>query len=143
MAMTNRPTPETDEVHRQNRLPSTSFDLAYRYLLDLSRRLERERDEARKLLADESRDARKIFEELERAVADRDQAWERVQESSMLGVNALIRVEDLRQELAAERALADRLGEELQRLIAYDLDVKIAYLNSSNAALAAWKEARK
>lgn len=45
--MTDRPTPESDETHRLNCLPSTPEEVAYRYMLNLSRRLERERDEAR------------------------------------------------------------------------------------------------
>lgn len=56
--MTERPTPETDEIHRLNCLPSTPEEVAYRYVLNLSRRLERERDEAR----DDTRDLlREIF----------------------------------------------------------------------------------
>jgi len=48
--MTDPPTPETNETHRLNCLPSTPEDTAYRYILDLSRRLERERDEAREVI---------------------------------------------------------------------------------------------
>lgn len=48
-----------------------------------------------------------------------------------------------KEELAAERALADRLAEALKELLYYDLqDVNLGRLKSSRDALTAWKEAR-
>lgn len=44
--MNDRPTPESDETHRLNCLPATPQETAYSYVLNLARRLERERDEA-------------------------------------------------------------------------------------------------
>lgn len=48
-----------------------------------------------------------------------------------------------KEEIAAERALADRLAEALKELLYYDLqDVNLGRLKSSRDALTAWKEAR-
>ncbi len=50
---------------------------------------------------------------------------------------------ELEKQLAAERALADRLADALKELLYYDLqDVNLGRLKSSRDALAAWKEAR-
>ena len=75
---------------------------------ELARQLERERDD---LLSRLTALEHSMPTELAKLERERDEAWERVQESSILGVNALTRVEDLRQALAAERTLADRLAQ--------------------------------
>ena len=50
---------------------------------------------------------------------------------------------ELEKQLAAERAIADRLADALKELLYYDLqDVNLGRLKSSRDALAAWKEAR-
>lgn len=64
---------------------------------------------------------------------------------NMSGRDAALTVEKdkLAKQLAAERAIADRLAGELKELLYYDLqDVDLGRLKSSRDALAAWKEAR-
>lgn len=78
-------------------------------------------------------DCSSVEAELERTIADRDEALKRIGNVSRLGVDLLIEREDLRKEIAAERALADRLAGVLFGCTEKD----------QNDAYVAWKEARK
>ena len=112
-------TPETDRIERRWRdYALLSFDDVF----DLASRLERERNEARNAMA-------QAQGELDLKTLD----FERMREQR----------DKLAKQLAAERALADRLADALKELLYYDLqDVNLGRLKSSRETLAAWKEAR-
>lgn len=72
--MSDRPTPESDETHRLNWLPSTTEEVAYRTILNLSRRLERERDEAREA-AEKAKAFKRMLKEENTRLRRELEAW--------------------------------------------------------------------
>lgn len=85
--MNDKPTPETDEMHRMNCLPSIPEQLAYQCVMNLSRRLERERDE--------------WIELSEKLKAEISNVYKRQEETSRLVFDLLIERDKAIEELAA------------------------------------------
>lgn len=148
--MNDRPTPKTDETHRLNCLPSTPQETAYRFVLDLSRRLERERDATRDELDYRTKERDEAWDAIEKAraykrVMKRDNAKLRRERDDALLFNmrasrdASLYASMLHEKLDAERALADRLGHLIERLS--DLSPLI-YAHAMDD-LTAWEEARR
>ena len=131
--MTERPTPETDALQAQVWKPNWAAH---------ARRLERERDEARERLtalcqhfgADGVVDLAVKLLRLER---ERDNALSDAKQADTDSIRALAERNEARAQLAAERALADRLANQLDDCLQSQEDIGWVM-----QALAAWKEAR-
>ena len=108
-------------------------------LVELLNKLERERDEAREELKITQEAWVKAKAERVEALRERDEAREDAQEQSRLLGMSGEREAKLLAQLAAERALADRLASILRL---YHADDTIAHLAGVADALEAWKEAR-
>lgn len=144
MMKTERPTPETEAAvvsHRQRPF----------LLLETCKRLERERDEARKALDDiaeygteEINAAVDLRHALAAALVERDEAREALENHKAASIhtchdNCKRPMCVLRRERDAERALADRLAGQLEPLAwlaGYERP------NAAELAMLEWKEAR-
>ena len=129
--MTDRPTPETDAAYFAQ--GATMYSMA-----GIMKGLERERDEAREDAEKAKAFKRVMKDDNAKLRRELDELNKRLIEVSQHGVDLLIEREDLRKEVAAERALADRLGHSIKRLS--DLSPLI-YAHAMDD-LTAWKEAR-
>lgn len=127
--MSDRPTPETDAMEYDDPLcdPPKCVESSF------ARRLERERDEARDAAEKAKAYKRVMKEDNAKLRQELDELNKRLIEVCQYGVVCTVEREDLHKEVAAERALADRLAGVLFGCTARD----------QNDAYDAWKEARK
>lgn len=140
--MSERPTPETDaEVNEL--VTSNTYNMV---TASFSRRLERERDEAREAAEKAKAFKRVLKEDNAKLRRELDELNKRLVEVSKLGVDLLIEREDLRKGVAVERALADRLAHALDRMLhLHDNGTWYGKRPDERAreVLKKWKETRK
>lgn len=133
--MSERPTPETDAIELG------MFGQDAKLIADFARRLERERDEARDA-AEKAKAFKRVMKEGNAKLRrELEELNKRLIEVCQYGVVCTIEREDLRKEVATERALADRLADSLtacERWVNQPCDVK----TEADKALMEWKEAR-